>query len=91
MPRLQVAKIEGNKIMQKVDNILKMESHARKSKVLPGTKMLPCATICQIKHSRNPILATFWFPLEFQSHSITSNKKLSAPYSRKSTQVSKDF
>jgi hypothetical protein len=91
MPQLQVAKTEGKNIMQKVDNTLKMESHARKFEVLPSTKMLPCATIYQIKRSRNPILGTSWLPLEFQTHSITSNKKLSAPYSWKSTQASKYF
>jgi hypothetical protein len=68
-----------------------MESHARKFKVLPSTKMLPCATICQVERLQNPILGTSWFPLEFQTHSIISNKKHSTPYSWKSTQASKDF
>jgi hypothetical protein len=68
-----------------MDNILKMESHARKFEVLLGAKMLLCASICQIKCLRNPILGISWLPLEFQTHSITSNNKLYAPYSRKST------
>jgi hypothetical protein len=57
--QLQVAKIEGNKNRQKVDNILKMESHVKKFEVLPGTKMLSCATICQTERPKNPILGTF--------------------------------
>jgi hypothetical protein len=75
MPQFQVAIIEGNKTKQKVDNILKMERHARKFKVLPITKMLPCATICQIECPKNLILGTFWLSFEFQTHSIASTKK----------------
>ncbi len=77
--------------MQKMDNILKMESHARKSKVLPGTKMFPCATICRTEHSKNLILGTSWLPFELQIHSIASTNKLSTPCSRKSTQAFKVF
>ncbi len=71
--------------MQKMENILKMESHSRKFEFLPSTKMLPCATICQIEHSRNPILGSFWLPLKFQIHSIALTKKLSSPHSWKNT------
>jgi hypothetical protein len=81
MPQLQVAKNEGNKKRQKLYNILKMESHARKSEVLPSTKMLPCATIYQIESLKNPVLGTFWLPSKILTHSIASTKKLSTPCS----------
>jgi len=58
VPQLQAAKTDGSKNRQKVDIILKMEIHARKYKDLPGTKLLPRATICRTEHPRNPILGT---------------------------------
>jgi hypothetical protein len=61
-----------------------MESHARKFEVLPNTKMLPCATICQIKHMKNPALGTSWLPLKLHIHSIASTTQLFAPCSQKS-------
>jgi hypothetical protein len=82
---------EGSKNKQKMDKTLKMESHAKKSKVLPCTKMLPCATICRTKHLRNLILGTSWLPSEFQTHFVASTQKLYAPCSWQNTQASKIF
>jgi hypothetical protein len=83
MPQLQGTKTKSSNNKQKVDNILKMESHARKSEVLPSSKILPCATICRTKHLRNLVLGTFWLPLELQTHSITSTKNLFAELTTK--------
>jgi hypothetical protein len=83
--QLQVTKTKGSKNKQKMDNVLKMESHVRKFEVLPSTKMLPCATICQIGHMINLILGTFWLPSKLQTHSIASTKKLFTFYSWKTT------
>jgi hypothetical protein len=91
VPQLQVAKTNNNKNSQKVDNILKMDSHARKFEVLPVTKMLPCATICRIEHPKNHVLGTPWLPLEFHTHFIASTKKLSTPCSWKNTRAFEVF
>jgi hypothetical protein len=89
--KLQKSKVRGNKNKQKVDNVLKMESHVRKFEVLLGTKMLPCAIICRAKFLKNLILGTSWPPSELQIHSIASTKKLFPPCSQKSTQTSEFF
>ncbi len=43
-----------------------MENHARKVRVLPSAKMLPCVTICQIGCLRNLALGTSWIHLTCQ-------------------------
>ncbi len=78
---------EGSKNKQKMDNTLKMKSHAKKSIVLPSTKMLRCATICQTKHFRNPILGTSWLPSQFRTHSIANQETFCSLLTTKYTSI----